>query len=144
MTNIMTGTMTVRGLPLHGIKQIGCTKATITTTIGTGNTGHMEQQDTSNRQDHHGQPPPTHNIKVPTQNQKVRRSIKKKQRKLTQFYSNARGLKSKINSLKDVVEELQPQIMLITETNLKAKESIKINNYKCIEKHRINRDGGGV
>ena len=57
---------------------------------------------------------------------------------------NARGIKSKLTSLKTVITELEPDIIAIQETKLKEKENITIDNYKWIDGSRQKQEGGGV
>ena len=76
---------------------------------------------------------------------KTRRSHKnrtKNQLKIT--YANARGVKTKINSLKNVVNSTECDIFAITETNLKPNENIRLQGYKWISKPREDKEGGGV
>ena len=64
--------------------------------------------------------------------------------KLKILYSNARGIKSKMKSLKDIVYSTECVLYAVTETNLKQNENIVVKMYKWIGKIRQERDGGGV
>ena len=61
---------------------------------------------------------------------------------------NIRGLKSKIRSLVNIIEEIQPTIFSLTETHLAAEDEAEIDRY-FEEEYKIyynsrNKDGGGV
>ena len=59
---------------------------------------------------------------------------------------NARGIKSKLPSLKRILTELEPEIVALQETHLKEKEKIVVSGYQWIEieGNRKNRSGRGV
>ena len=61
---------------------------------------------------------------------------------------NIRGPLSKQDSLKQLLSEFKvlPDIVLLCETWLKKDTAVKLDmpNYKCYDKHRIDRLGGGV
>ena len=59
------------------------------------------------------------------------------------MYLNIRGIKSKIRSLNNIVEEVQPTIICITESHLMDEEDLQIDGYKNLRNDR-NNDGGGV
>ena len=59
------------------------------------------------------------------------------------MYLNIRGIKSKIRSLNNIVEEVQPTIICITESHLMDEEDLQIDGYKNLRNDR-NKDGGGV
>ena len=71
--------------------------------------------------------------------------IKNRLKKFKILYLNIRGMKSKINSLNDILEEIQPAIFCITETHLMEKEKLDIDedDYEVFRNDR-NQDGGGV
>ena len=71
--------------------------------------------------------------------------IKNRLKKFKILYLNIRGIKSKINSLNDILEEIQPAIFCITETHLMEKEKLDIDedDYEVFRNDR-NQDGGGV
>ena len=56
---------------------------------------------------------------------------------------NAAGLRSKITSFRNVINELKPVVFFVEETKLKDEGRIKIENYDIFENVRKNRDGGG-
>ena len=56
---------------------------------------------------------------------------------------NAAGLRSKITSFRNVINELKPVVFFVEETKLKDEGRIKIENYNIFENVRKNRDGGG-
>ena len=57
---------------------------------------------------------------------------------------NARGLKSKITSLHNIIDELEPAIFVITETHLMEKEKIEIEGYYTDVGNDRNKDGRGI
>ena len=59
------------------------------------------------------------------------------------MYLNIRGIKSKLKSLNNILDEVQPTIVCITETHLIKKEELKIDGYEFLRNDR-NKDGGGV
>ena len=64
--------------------------------------------------------------------------------KLTILYSDARGIKSKMKSLKETVDSTEYELYAITETNFKQNENIAVEEYKRVGKITVERDGGGV
>ena len=56
---------------------------------------------------------------------------------------NARGIKSKLTSLKRIITELNPEIVALQETKLKEKEKITVAGYEWIDGNRKNQSGGG-
>ena len=64
--------------------------------------------------------------------------------KLKILYSNARGIKSKMKSLKEIVYSTECDLYAVIETNLKQNENIFVKGYKWVGKIRQERDGGGV
>ena len=49
---------------------------------------------------------------------------------------NARGIKSKLTSLKRIITELNPEIVALQETKLKEKEKITVAGYEWIDGNR--------
>ena len=83
---------------------------------------------------------------------KKERKMKKKRRKQNKdkklkhmkvYYVNTRGIKSKLDSIQDIVAEEDPDIVGITETMLNENENIEIENYEVYRNDR-NEEGGGV
>lgn len=74
----------------------------------------------------------------------TRRPVKKKQTKMTIVYTNTRGITGKMKSLKGVVEELNPQIMAISETKLNTDKNVIVDGYKWIGRPREGKQGGGI
>ena len=69
--------------------------------------------------------------------------IKNKLKKFKVYYHNIRGIKSKLKSLKEIIEDEKPAVICITETHLGKEETIKIQDYKLFRNDR-NTEGGGV
>ena len=91
-------------------------------------------------------PAPSEPLEEHAARKKTRRSRKKKRKKenLTIGYTNARGIKSKLSSLQVLLEDKNIDIMVITETNMKQKQNLKINGYRWFGRPRTNKSGGGV
>ena len=66
--------------------------------------------------------------------------------KFTVVYNNVRGMKSKLNSIKNIAQELNPTLMCFVETHLSDIEKIEIDNYVIIRNDRNDRNenGGGI
>ena len=69
--------------------------------------------------------------------------IKNKLKKFKIFYLNIRGLKCKLDSLNNIIDELEPTLFCITETHLIEKEELEIDGYELYRNDR-DQDGGGV
>ena len=48
------------------------------------------------------------------------------------YYNNIRGVKSKINSLREIIDQQEPHIISINETHLGEDENVEVKNYKFI------------
>ena len=60
------------------------------------------------------------------------------------MYANVRGIKGKIESLKDIAEDLNPEIILLTETHLKQNAGVRMTGYTFFGRPRTEGSGGGV
>ena len=60
------------------------------------------------------------------------------------MYANVRGIKSKLVSLSEVLNDRNPHLFLITETLLQANSGIHINGYTFFGRKREGKTGGGV
>ena len=59
------------------------------------------------------------------------------------YYVNIRGIKSKIRSLNEILDEVKPHIICLNETFLGENVKVEIDNYELI--YNNNKDGkGGV
>ena len=56
--------------------------------------------------------------------------------------ANANSLKNKIMSLKFTIEQLKPHLVVIQETKLKKKSSVKLQGYRCFDTVRGDSGGG--
>ena len=76
---------------------------------------------------------------------KTRRSnpIKNKLKKFSVMYLNIRGIKSRLDSLQEKIEEVDPTVFCITETHLLKTEKIDIEGY-CMIPHSRDNLGGGI
>ena len=57
---------------------------------------------------------------------------------------NCAGLKSKLLTFKNVLEELKPSVFLLEETKFKESGKFKLKNYVIYELVRKDRNGGGL
>ena len=76
--------------------------------------------------------------------QKIRRGGRGKKKKDSEdnfiiYGTNAAGLSSKLNSLKDVLKVIKPKVFIIQETK---HNNLKIDNYEIFEKKRDDNGGG--
>ena len=70
-----------------------------------------------------------------------------KNNKLRMFGVNCAGIKSKLESLNDVLKRLNPQIWTLQETKLKSNEKISceaVKNYQIFYLNRKDSGGGGL
>ena len=57
---------------------------------------------------------------------------------------NAAGLRSKINTFKKVLIDLQPSVFFIEESKYRTIGQLKLNNFIIFELVRQNKEGGGL
>ena len=62
--------------------------------------------------------------------------------KFTVMYLNIRGIKSKIDTLMEKIEEVEPTLFCITETHLIKKEKMDIEGYDLHRNEKTNLAGG--
>lgn len=60
------------------------------------------------------------------------------------MYCNVRGVKSKINSLTEILHDHDPHLYLLTETQLRSNTGVKIDGYTFYGRKREGKNGGGV
>ena len=76
--------------------------------------------------------------------QKVQRGKKNSFKKHIRFLGvNAAGIASKLNSFKNTLNVLKPEVFFIEETKLKDEGKFDVENYNIFELVRKSRDGGG-
>ena len=66
-----------------------------------------------------------------------------KLKQMKTYYVNIRGLKSKKESLEEVLDEVKPDIIGLVETHMEQGEELRIEGYHIIRKDR-NGQGGGL
>ena len=76
---------------------------------------------------------------------KIRRSQRCRNalKKCKIMVDNVRGVKSKINSIKDIIDDQEPTIIALTETKLNEEDLIEIDGYTIKRRDRV-KEGGGV
>ena len=67
-----------------------------------------------------------------------------KAKKISILYANVRGLKSKMQCVKDILAETKPTVALFTETHLPDNTGIRFDGYSFFGKAREGKAGGGV
>ena len=77
---------------------------------------------------------------------KTRRSkkIKNALRKFTIVYQNIRGLKSKVDSVQELVDDCQPNLLCLVETHMQEKQEIAITGYETIYRNDKTSNSGGI
>ena len=60
------------------------------------------------------------------------------------MYANCRGIKGKKDSLKEIVENIDPDIIVLNETMYKKNEETKLKAYTSYTNNREEKGGGGV
>ena len=85
------------------------------------------------------------NKKQKMKKKKIRRGqpIKNKLQKFVVLYLNIRKIKPKMDSLVNIIEEVQPSVVCITETHLIDEDKLEIDGYE-IRRNNRNNDGGGI
>ena len=58
------------------------------------------------------------------------------------YYANARGIKSKMDSIERILMDIEPQVVCITETHLEEKEKIKLKGYRVFDNNNKKGKGG--
>ena len=77
---------------------------------------------------------------------KTRRSkkIKNALPKFTIVYQNIRGLKSKVDSVQELVDDCQPNLLCLVETHMQEEEKITIPGYETIYRNDKTSNSGGI
>ena len=60
------------------------------------------------------------------------------------MYVNCRGIKGKKDSLKEIVESINPDIIVLNETMYKKNEKTNLKTYKSYVSNREEKSGGGI
>ena len=60
------------------------------------------------------------------------------------MYTNVRGMKSKKNSLIEILHDFDPHLFFLTETQLRSNVGMNIEGYKFYGRKREGKNGGGV
>ena len=77
---------------------------------------------------------------------RVRRSkrIKNALKNFKIYYQNVRGLKSKLDSLQERIDDYQPALVCIVETNMQKEEEIQISSYSLVYRNDRSANSGGI
>lgn len=81
--------------------------------------------------------------KIEKKRVKRRKTREKSLENMTLYFVNIRGMKSKLESLSQILEELKPDVVGLVETHLSGEDRINIDGYEVVRKDR-KRDGGGI
>ena len=77
-------------------------------------------------------------------NKRRKRKNKKSFKRSVRFLGvNSAGIRSKLTSFKNVLNELKPIVFYVEETKLKDEGKLKLDNYDVFELVRKSRVGGG-
>ena len=60
------------------------------------------------------------------------------------MYANCRGIKGKKESFKEIVEKINPDIIVLNETMYSKNEKTSIRAYKSFTNNREGKSGGGI
>ena len=60
------------------------------------------------------------------------------------YYQNVRGLKSKLDSLQERIDDYQPALVCIVETNMQKEEEIQISSYSLVYRNDRSANSGGI
>ena len=60
------------------------------------------------------------------------------------MYANCRGLKGKKESFKEIVEKINPDIIVLNETMYRKNEKTNIHSYTAYTSNREGKSGGGI
>ena len=77
---------------------------------------------------------------------KIRKSkkINNALRKFTIVYQIIRGLKSKVDSVQELVDDCQPNLLCLVETQMQEEEEIRIPQYETIYWNAKTSNSGGI
>ena len=62
--------------------------------------------------------------------------MRNKMKNVSIMYPNIQGLKSKLESLKEIIDEQKPDIIALVETLLCENDAIELKNYEIIRNDR--------
>ena len=60
------------------------------------------------------------------------------------YYQNVRALKSKLDSLQEMIDDYQPALVCIVETNMQKEEEIQIPGYSLVYRNDRSANSGGT
>ena len=60
------------------------------------------------------------------------------------YYQNVRALKSKLDSLQEMIDDYQPALVCIVETNMQKEEEIQIPGYSLVYRNDRSAYSGGT
>ena len=93
-----------------------------------------EQSINSNKEQEQKQEKDKGDKKESITRKRVRRSkrIKNALKNFKIYYQNVRGLKSKLDSLQEMIDDYQPALVCIVETHMQKEEEIQIPGYSLV------------
>ena len=60
------------------------------------------------------------------------------------YYQNVRGLKSKLDSLQEMIDDYQPALVCIVETHMQKEEEIQMPGYSLVYRNDRSANSGGI
>ena len=105
-----------------------------------------EQSINSNKEQEKKQEKDKGNKKESITRKRVRRSkrIKNALKIFKIYYQNVRGLKSKLDSLQDMIDDYQPSLICIVETDMQKEEEIQIPGDSLVYHNDRSANSGGI
>ena len=105
-----------------------------------------EQSINSNKEQEQKQEKDKGDKKESITRKRVRRSkrIKNALKNFKIYYQNVRGLKSKLDSLQEMIDDYQPALVCIVETHMQKEEEIQIPGYSLVYRNDRSANSGGI
>ena len=105
-----------------------------------------EQSINSNKEQEQKQEKDKGDKKESITKKRVRRSkrIKNALKNFKIYYQNVRGLKSKLDSLQEMIDDYQPALVCIVETHMQKEEEIQIHGYSLVYRNDRSANSGGM
>ena len=72
------------------------------------------------------------------------KALRKFYNKFGIYYANIKGIKSKNESLEEIIDTLDPLLICLTETHLDEDEQLIMNGYRIFLNNRNNVGGGSL
>ena len=105
-----------------------------------------EQSINSNKEQEQKQEKDKGDKKESITRKRVRRSkrIKNALKNFKIYYQNVRGLKSKLDSLQEMIDDYQPALVCIVETHMQKEKEIQMPSYSLVYRNDRSENCGGI